>query len=301
METNNIDSLRFDVDGKAYFLHHSKADLKVGETIKTTGAFPQSTAGDALYGYSYGWDAMNPGSIANAIHNQPKARNIYITSANAEEVFPDLNVIQSNARAIAGEQTILDKISINPNETFEEAHSRVIESLNKLNIPMRTKEEERLANLEIAISERGQKAAAQYSLASAETRLREISKSIDGYDIPDNLDELIEIADENGSYMRTVNGNLEIGEVKGAIRARAYKEGGLEGLRAQIIKEEGSFEAFGRRPEVLGEIKELTDKAGEVAGNKLGTMSKRTLSELIRSSETAAAVMKSAKMAIDFI
>jgi hypothetical protein len=295
METNPIDNLRFDVNGKAYFLHHSRADIKVGETIKTTGAFKQSTAGDSLYGYSYGWDAMNPGSITNAFYNDPKtgshAKNIYITSADAEQVFPDLNVIQSNARAISEEQTILKRISLGVDESFEDAHSRIMASLQELNIPMRTVEEEGLANLEMAISERGQRASVGYMKDSAETRMREVAKAIDSgqtvYDIPDNLDEILKSPKEMSSDGRPILRNI-----KAPLQARAYKEGGLDGLRAEITKQEGTFEAFGRRGEVVGQLEELTNLAGESAGSKLGTLSKGTLKNILKAGEVAAAVMR---------
>lgn len=308
METNPIDNLRFDVNGKAYFLHHSRADVKVGEKIETTGAFKQSTAGDSLHGYSYGWDAMNPGSITDAFYNDPRtgshAKNIYITSADAEQVLPDLNVIQSNARAISQEQTILKKISLGVDESFENAHSRIMASLQELNIPMRTVEEERLVNLEMAISERGQRAGAGYMAASAETKMREIAKLIDSgksviHRVPDNLDEMSKLAGQGYDYSYIENGRPTSINLEAPLQGRAYREGGLEGLRAEITKQHGTFEAFARRGEVVGQLEELTTMAGESAGRKLGTLSKGTLRNILKAGEVAAAVMRKKTTNVD--
>jgi hypothetical protein len=301
MEANPIDNLRFDVDGRAYFLHHSRAEIKVGETIKTTGAFAQSTAGDSLYGHSYGWDAMNPRAISDAFYNDPKtgnhAKNIYITSADAEQVMPDLNVIQSNARAISDEQTILQRISLAADETFESAHARVTAALQGLNIPMRTVEEERLANLEMAISERGQRASAGYMEASAETKMRELAKLMDSgksvpHRVPDNLDEMSKLADQDYNYNYIENGRPNSRNLQAPLQGRAYREGGLDGLRAEITKQHGTFDAFGRRGEVIGQLEELTARAGDAAGRKLGTLSKGTLRNILKAGEVAAAVMR---------
>jgi hypothetical protein len=302
METNNIDNLRFDVDGKAFFLHHSHTDIKIGDSIKTTGAFKQATAGDSLYGYSYGWDAMNPGSISNAINNQSNAKNIYITSADAQNVYPDLNVLESNARAISEEQTVLKKITIGVDETFEQAHSRVLTSLQNLNIPMRTVQEEKLANLELAISDRGKQAVNSYLESSAETKLREIGKSIQEnfdqgkfpiFNIPENLDDLLEKADEDLFVETVVDGRPTTRFLAQPLQARAYKEGGIDGLRAEIVKQHGGkLSNFSRRPEVVTQANKLLDENAANAGKKLGTLSKRTLSGILSAGETAAEVMR---------
>ena len=90
--TNLMEELRIDQDGDAFFLHHSNADIRVGETLRQTSMDPtiRGMAGDSLMGHSYVWDAMNPGSISNALEEQPNF--IYITRAPANTVRPDLNV-----------------------------------------------------------------------------------------------------------------------------------------------------------------------------------------------------------------
>lgn len=308
METNSIDNLRFDVEGKAYFLHHStSSNIKIGDRIKTTGAFKQATAGDALTGYSYGWDAMNPGSIANAVNNQANGRNIYITSAAAEDVFPDVNVMSSNARAIKGEQEVLHRISFNVDDKFEDVQAKIVEKLKELNIPMRSQADEKLANLEMAISGRGKAAIASYREAAKETALQEqanfvIEKIKKGQTIiPENLDEMIK-GSVDGFFKETVNGRESRVNLEPFIRARAYKEGGMEALKAQIKKTGG--ESLVRNTRALGEAEELLNFAGEHAGQRVGVMSKKTLSGILHSAQTTLSLFNksnAAKIVLDVL
>lgn len=106
--TNSMKDLRINQSGQAYFLHASFNEIKVGDKINTTSAqrLGRGMAGDALFGKSYGWDALNEGSILDAF-NTHKSGFIYITQADASLVGPDLNVgakdyqfIASNARII---------------------------------------------------------------------------------------------------------------------------------------------------------------------------------------------------------
>ena len=272
ISTNNVSAFRFDVDGKAYFLHHSTAsDIKVGESIKTTGAFKQTTAGDALIGRSYGWDAMNPSSIKNAMYNQAGGQYIYITSADAQNVFPDINVPFSNARAIKGEQTVLDMVKIGSDETEDSVQKRIFAKLQSLNIPIRTKEEADLANLEMLISDRGRQATDEHIAATFEGQLNDIARVIN---------------EGNPAYSET--------SYLFPDRGRAYRSGGIEGLKAQILKEE-TMEAFTDRRGAPGHVKkmnELFSAVGKKSGKELGTMSKRTLSNILESGDTAIKVMR---------
>ncbi len=109
-------------DGRSYFLHHSRAStITVGSRIRTTGG-QQATAGDAVTGFSYGWDARTgvtdaamAGQISNRTFNGedfhpimgsldgPGAitpHSVYLTAADHDAVFPDINVPASPARAI---------------------------------------------------------------------------------------------------------------------------------------------------------------------------------------------------------
>jgi hypothetical protein len=116
--THLMEDLRIDQEGDAFFLHHSNADIRVGETLRQTSMDPtlRGMAGDSLMGHSYAWDAMNPGSISNALAEKPNF--IYITRAPANTVRPDLNAAMgfnefapTNARAITRTKSDLRKNS----------------------------------------------------------------------------------------------------------------------------------------------------------------------------------------------
>lgn len=133
-------------DGKTYFLHHSATSgIKVGEKIRTTGVGRQTTAGDAIFGHSYAWDART--GVRDAISNQVSERSstnaagvgkkdfsIYLTSANTEQVFPDINVPGTPARAIQGTQDVLEEIRIPANLTNDEALELVRQTLARRGI-----------------------------------------------------------------------------------------------------------------------------------------------------------------------
>jgi hypothetical protein len=101
LSTNPIDNLRFDVDGKAYFIHYSPHKMEVGDLIRASGSV-QNETGDALRGFSYGYDALNVGAVKGAVSmgsdiisaQRSDQLHMYITSADAENVFPDLNTAQ---------------------------------------------------------------------------------------------------------------------------------------------------------------------------------------------------------------
>jgi hypothetical protein len=113
METNPIDNLRFDVDGRAYFLHYSPNKMEVGDVIRASGSL-QNDTGDALRGFSYGYDALNHGAASGAVnagHSVLSGQgsdqlHMYITSANAENVFPDLNVAANTRLGGTSERAI---------------------------------------------------------------------------------------------------------------------------------------------------------------------------------------------------
>jgi hypothetical protein len=99
VQSERMDNLRFDADGKSYFLHYSPNKMEVGDVIRASGSL-QNDTGDALRGFSYGYDAFNHGAASGAVDMGHKVLSgqgsdqlhMYITSANAENVFPDLNV-----------------------------------------------------------------------------------------------------------------------------------------------------------------------------------------------------------------
>jgi len=136
--------IQYTNDGKSYFLHHSpNSTIEIGEKIRTTG-LKQTTAGDAIQGHSYAWDARTGlrDAVANQVSNRgsfgvtganaipienldelpgPKEFSVYLTAADSGSVYPDLNVPGSAARAIKGEQQVLDKITIPANLSDEDA------------------------------------------------------------------------------------------------------------------------------------------------------------------------------------
>ena len=38
MQSNNVNNLRFDINGESYFLHYSRADLPIGGEILPSGS-----------------------------------------------------------------------------------------------------------------------------------------------------------------------------------------------------------------------------------------------------------------------
>lgn len=126
-------SIQYAPDGRSYFLHHSPTSgIKVGEKIRTT-SFGQVTAGDALVGHSYGWDART--GLTNSVNNQVSARgddfSVYLTSANTKNVFPDINVPDSSARAIKGTQDVLGEVRIPAGMPRDESEKLVSQMMTR--------------------------------------------------------------------------------------------------------------------------------------------------------------------------
>ena len=130
-------TMRYDLEGKSYFLHHSpSSEIAIGEKIRTTRIGRQVTATDAIQGHSYAWDART--GLEDAVANQvslrggflpeggmPRDYSVYLTSADTKNVYPDINVPGSSARAIKGEQQVLDKITIPANLSDQDATNLV--------------------------------------------------------------------------------------------------------------------------------------------------------------------------------
>ena len=126
-------SIHYAPDGRSYFLHHSpNSTIEIGEKLKTAG-FEQTTAFDALYGHSYGWDART--GLKDSVHNQVSARgddfSVYLTSADTKNVFPDINVPDSAARAIKGNQDVLDKVKIPAGMPIDESEKLVSQMMTR--------------------------------------------------------------------------------------------------------------------------------------------------------------------------
>jgi len=126
-------TIEYTDSGKSYFLHHSpSSQIAIGEKIRTTGIGRQITATDAIQGHSYAWDART--GLRDSVINQVSRRgsfadegvtgkefSVYLTSADAGDVYPDINVPGTPARAIKGEQQVLDKITIPANLSDQDA------------------------------------------------------------------------------------------------------------------------------------------------------------------------------------
>ena len=173
--TSNVNDLRFTFDGKVFGLHHSKADLIPGkDKVLTSGTLSsgQTTAGDTTKGFSYFWDAANIDSVSSSVHNQANARNIYLVeAASAGDVLPDINVPGSSARAIKGDMSILDKISL-PTDIGDgrEARISVLEMLKKHGIIPETKAGGQLID-DAYFLNRGERALAEYIPARAQMQV----------------------------------------------------------------------------------------------------------------------------------
>jgi hypothetical protein len=138
--------MKYAEDGRSYFLHHSRSSgIKVGEQIRTTGVGKQTTAGDAIFGHSYAWDART--GVREAVANQVSMRSsldgagvgagdfsVYLTSANTSEVFPDINVPGTAARAIRGTQDVLEEIKIPAHLTNDEAQELIRQTIARRGI-----------------------------------------------------------------------------------------------------------------------------------------------------------------------
>jgi hypothetical protein len=173
--TSNINDLKFTFNGKAFGLHHSNADLTPGkDRILASGALSagQTTAGDTTKGFSYFWDAANIDSVSSSVHNQANAKNIYLVeAASAGDVLPDINVPGSSARAIKGDMSILDKISL-PTDigNGREARISVLEMLKKHGIIPETKAGGQLID-DAYFLNRGERALAEYIPARAQMQV----------------------------------------------------------------------------------------------------------------------------------
>jgi hypothetical protein len=135
-----------------YLLHHSLNDIKIGDFVRQRLAGSnQVTAGDALPGYSYAWDAQT--GVTDAVKNQVSGRInygggfaslaareiqdyiVYLTKAPKSSIYPDLNVPGSSARSVASAQEVIDSIKIPAIISNDEAEMFVRNMLIKNNAP----------------------------------------------------------------------------------------------------------------------------------------------------------------------
>lgn len=280
IETNNINNLRFDSNGRGFFLHYSRADIKVGESILPSGSpgLTQSgNTGDALFGRSYAFDALDPESLHNSVLNQgleirPGEKRVYLTSADLSLVGPDVNVSPGNFRAIKGKQEVLDFVDI-PLVTdvkaqaaeYNRGKSLVQEMLERHGIIPNTKEDQKLVNIAHYISDRAVEDIGEYP----DMRSRAL------------INELIERKFHESIYWkRLMEKNPEIKPFWKAIEKGdpelAYELRHMSG-NAKLINPEIESEGAKLSAGLLETIKE----AGVEPGRKASSYSRKELSSLV--------------------
>jgi hypothetical protein len=324
METNPIDNLRFDVDGKAYFFHYSKADLKVGEKILPSGSpgLRQSNTVDALFGRSYAYDALDPRTIESMIGGQAQevtlakgtpeesiVRRFYLTSAPIENVGADINVMRAehedgglnrlgrnNFRAVLGSQEIVDRVEIpfdnSTEENLKKSTSLVEDLLKKHGIIQNTAEEQRLVNIAHTISSRTLQDAFEYNDLRIKTRINDLIS----YDYFDTA-RMQQTVKDNPSIQPFVDAVKEK-DIDKAFSLRHHTRGLLDEISGETLIEPKKVEA------VLSIYEEFEESTGSKIGKKLSsygrtemesasrTLSRRTLDGIIQAGETAAEVMR---------
>jgi len=222
--TSHVNDLRFTFNGKVYGLHHSNADLIPGEDkLSPSGAITakQTTAGDSTKGYSYFWDASNIEAVENSVNNQAGARNIYLVEASSvDDVLPDINVPFTSARAIKGEMSILDKVSL-PTDigTGRDARMQVLEMLKKHGINPET-------------TARGKSIDAAYFMARGEKALEEY--------LPARF--MLQAENMIESFNFNDPANLPPAYKQGAMMHNLYEtylDGGTKGLADKLLEQRG--------------------------------------------------------------
>lgn len=324
METNPVSNLRFDVDGKAYFLHYSKADLKVGENILPSGSsgLKQANTGDALFGRSYAYDALDPRSSESAMFGQAPgvvvnkgtaeesyARRLYLTTAPAENVGADINIMKMeyesgglerlgrhNYRSVLGSQEILDRVEIPFDNTIEEnaqkSTSLIENLLKKHGIIQNTQEEQRLVNIAHTISSRTVQDTMEYN----DMRIR---TTINDYISYDHLNKpfAAKVIEDNPSMMPFVEA------IKGGDAEKAYS---LRHLASPISPKIAGDELI--EPQKVSAVISIYEDFEKSTGSSIGkaigkygreemteasrVISKRTLQGITEAGETAAKVMR---------
>jgi hypothetical protein len=159
---------------KTFLLHHSFArNIPVGDAIRTTDpkGINQTTAGDAILGYSYAWDAKTglQQSIDNQVSAQGKGHTVYLTRADTKSVYPDLNVPGTESRAIKGQQEVIDSVHIPAGMSQEEGRKMVSEMTGRHGV-VHTYDTNNAAGRALLI-EKGDEALANYKESMLMTNL----------------------------------------------------------------------------------------------------------------------------------
>jgi len=207
-------SIHYAPDGRSYFLHHSgNSEIGIGNKINLTNPGRQATAGDAVGGHSYAWDART--GVNESIFNQVSVKrqkrgvvkgaptsaghiayeyvdggapdelkpfSVYLTSADTKNVFPDINVPNSPARAITSAQDILDEVVIHPNASNDEALGLVRKMMKRHGIFEETNRETRKA-IDLSVTlDKGEEAIDNYLVGASDmtvmNHINEIKKQM---------------------------------------------------------------------------------------------------------------------------
>lgn len=265
-KTSNVNNLRFEHNGKVLLLHHSNADLEIGDRIKASGSISgsQVTAGDAAAGYSYGWDIADIQAVKDAANNQAKARTIYLTSSNLEDTLPDINLPGSSARAVRGDLPILDKITIPANVEFggRDARAMIYEMIDRHGVKLGTKEEGNLVNIAYLVA-KGEEATKGYAAGRAE--LRAIA-------LGDKIEEYTKALNDPESILPRVPYQKEYFDES----IKLYNEQGIEGLKRSAIERIKDSPIFASGHSQVQEILEKTE-ASKYIGQHITEIPKETL------------------------
>ena len=177
-----------------------------------------------------------------------------------------------------GPNEILERIAIDPTASFEESQARVIERLQSLGIPMRTKDEEHLVNLTHLLTPNAREAAETYEQTHRLMRDEMMYEA-----------EMKRAAKQGAAYTGGYEG-IFLG-----VEKLSQEEGRSAVARILSDKEPGQMTrgvtgiSSARDVEALSE--EVMGYLGKNRGG-LGTMARDTLEKIIESGGVAAKLMR---------
>jgi len=275
--------------------------------------------GDALFGRSYAFDALDPRSIQNAIINQGKTlienkgtadqqefKRVYLTKASTANVAADVNIIASeveekglsrglsgnNFRAILGEQEVLDRIDIpfvsnedEEPELYKRAKGMVEELLQRHGIVQNTQEDQKLVNIAHSISARTVQDLNEYNDARIRTRINDLI----GHKVFDRPFMVSKV--ENDPSIAPFAQAIREGDAEKAYNLRHLSD--IDVLTGKDVFDEAKVKG------VISAFKNFEESTGSKVGKTLAQYSrkemglaKRTLDSIVSAGETAAKVMR---------
>jgi hypothetical protein len=177
-----------------------------------------------------------------------------------------------------GPNQILERIAIDPTASFEESQARVIERLQSLGIPMRTKDEEHLANLTHLLTPNAREAAETYEQTHRLMR----DEMMHGVIMKQSAEQG---ADYAGGYKGRFLGIEKLSEEEGrSAVARILSDTEPGQMRRGLTGISSARDVEALSEEVIGYL-------GKNRGG-LGTMARDTLEKIIESGGVAAKLMR---------